>query len=643
MEKHLSQATLRTVDDYIAIRVNNGEMIIPSAEELFSYAFQGIRTIRGHEIVEIVPSTQEFSRFPAELKIRLDATPSSSELHISCRIVARTSRESCIVNDALRRTADHMLISGTWYPFVFGVLDNLRNILQHARVADLSSLTLANYLALSKADCREWVEDHTEHRLDADQMLAHFIEAPPSELRAQLYPYQIDGYNWLRTVCGEDIGCILADEMGLGKTLQVIALLVHRHKFAQKPSLIIVPATLVENWTRELRKFAPSLDFYVHKGSSRTGFPIQIQESELVVMSYDTLVQDIAMLKMIQWDLLIADEAQAVKNPDTKRTSAVKSVTRRATIAVTGTPLENRNRDLWSIADLVVPGLLGNLREFEARYADSVEDAARLEPIVTPILLRRRVADVAKDLPERIDIPQPIEMHQDLAKCYEELRSATETEYGKAATLVSLGKLRQFCVHPFQLTGEWGNPATDNGKYERFLEILEEIFARKEKVLVFIQYLHASDLFAKDLHARFGVYVDSIDGRVPISERQLKVDRFSAHPGSAVFMLNPRTAGIGLNLTAANHVIHYGPDWNPAIEDQASARSHRRGQTHPVTIHRMFFVDSVEDIIIQRLEHKRQLAEMAIVGTKGDGESREEIMRALRASPIKRRNAEDGS
>jgi SNF2 family DNA or RNA helicase len=204
--------------------------------------------------------------------------------------------------------------------------------------------------------------------------------------------------------------------------------------------------------------------------------------------------------------------------------------------------------------------------------------------------------------------------------------------------LVSLGKLRQFCVHPFQLTGEWGNPAIGNAKYERFLEILEEIFARKEKVLVFIEYLHASDLFSKDLHERFAVYVDAIDGRIPIGERQAKVDRFSAHSGSAVFLLNPRTAGVGLNLTAANHVIHFGPDWNPAVEDQASARSHRRGQIRPVTVHRMFFVDSVEDIIIQRLEHKRQLAELAVVGTKGDGESREEILRALRASPIRREN-----
>jgi len=175
------------------------------------------------------------------------------------------------------------------------------------------------------------------------------------------------------------------------------------------------------------------------------------------------------------------------------------------------------------------------------------------------------------------------------------------------------------------------------------LEILDEIFANGEKVLVFLQYHHAADLFRRDLMSRFGLHVDWIDGRVAVKDRQNKVDRFGGISGSAVLLLNPRTAGTGLNLTAANHVIHYGPDWNPAVEDQASARAHRRGQTLPVTVHRLFFVDTVEDVMIQRLEFKRELAQYAVVGTPGGRESREDIMRALRTSPMKRRNNEDES
>jgi SNF2 family DNA or RNA helicase len=252
-------------------------------------------------------------------------------------------------------------------------------------------------------------------------------------------------------------------------------------------------------------------------------------------------------------------------------------------------------------------------------------------------MLRRRVSDVAKDLPPRIDIPQVIELEPEEAELYDAVRRQIEKEYGQAATLVSLTALRQFCAHPILLENNTGykDPSVFS-KFKRLDEILEEIFAQSEKVIIFTSFTRMADLIAEHVRSKLGAFVGIIDGRLAIDDRQPLIDRFSTAIGAAALILNPRAGGAGLNITAANHVIHYNLEWNPALEDQASARSYRRGQTLPVTVHRLFIAGTVEEVVDERLRRKRELSSAAVVGVEGRSEDYADIVTALERSPVKR-------
>lgn len=433
----------------------------------------------------------------------------------------------------------------------------------------------------------------------------------------------------------EEIGCILADEMGLGKTIQIICLIANNIEENKRPSLVVAPATLLENWRREFAKFAPSVTTYIHIGSERTGFPSVLNQYDVVITSYSTLIRDMPLISMISWDIVVLDEAQAIKTPETERTKAVKEIERRISIAVTGTPIENRLTDLWSIMDFAIPDLLGERSEFESYFENDVGGAKVLEPLVRPVILRRRINEVAKDLPERIDIPQAISMPLTLAKEYESVRQKIIEKYGTVGNLVSLIKLRQFCTHPTLVSDIKGEPEKINPKYQRLLEILEEIFENGEQVLIFTSFRKMIDLLVEDIKKRFNVWTDWIDGRVTVSKRQPIVDEFNNKNAPAALILNPRAAGTGLNLTGANHVIHYNLEWNPAVEDQASARAHRKGQEKPVTVHKLFFVNTIEEIIVERLDKKREIADTAVTGVKGVDSDYTDIMRALEITPFR--------
>jgi SNF2 family DNA or RNA helicase len=450
----------------------------------------------------------------------------------------------------------------------------------------------------------------------------------------ELFGYQEIGVSFLAAVSRESIGCILADEMGLGKTLQIISLLSIEKAAARGTNLIICPATLLENWRREIAAFAPHLSTLAHSGPTRTGDPAVFASYDVVIASYETAIRDEPLLSSFEWNVLALDEAQNIKNPDAQRTVTVKGLPRRVSLAITGTPVENKLTDLWSIADFALPDLLGSRRDFEADYDDSHEDASRLAPVVAPIILRRRVADVAKDLPPRIDVPQVLSMTRQMASLYEDIRNEVIGTFGTSATLVVLGKMRQFCAHPRLLGISWEDPAIGMPKYQRLIEILEEIFARGQKALVFSSFTGMTDILLEDIPERFpAAWAGFIDGRVPVVDRQSLVDRFSEHEGFGFLALNPKAAGVGLNITAANHVIHYNPEWNPAVEDQASARAHRRKQKLPVTVHHLFFADSVEEVVVDRLNLKRMIAGGAVVGHKGTSDA-SDIARALKISPL---------
>ncbi|MGI9279743.1 MAG: DEAD/DEAH box helicase [Endozoicomonas sp.] len=468
------------------------------------------------------------------------------------------------------------------------------------------------------------------------------------ELKATLYPYQEHGVAWLNDTLKTIGGAILADEMGLGKTLQIIAVLLMDKPCPDKPALIICPTTLIANWCREVHKFAPSLTLQVHRGNDRTGYYKDLMRSDLVITTYDTLVNDITIFRGVDWSYLICDEAQAVKNPDAKRRIALSMISRQYTIPVTGTPVENSLLDLWSLADLAVPGILGEKETFPIIYPDTEEGAEELSVFTDAVILKRQVKDVADDLPQRTDIDIPVELDDTGIVEYERIRAETIAEYGMAGQLVAVGQLAIYCAHPWLRVNKPLAPGWEENvelqldskfplitpKMELCLQLLNEATSNNKKVLVFAAYNHCGDLIRKASEERNirVSYWNAINGSTPQQDRQSIVDKFTTTDGAAVLVLNPKAAGAGLNITAATIVIHYTQNWNPALEMQASARAHRRGQNNPVTIYRLFYQGTIEETMIERSLWKRELGDIAIPISSRD---KQDLANALIESPVK--------
>ncbi len=531
----------------------------------------------------------------------------------------------------------HVVLERTWYPIDTATGTEIVKLLLDAGGELGPVQSLKSFLHVRKAAAAGGPVDDITATLSISPCV--FIptgDDKPKGVDASLYPYQLLGWRWLKFLLLEASGGLLADEMGLGKTLQIIAVLSDAGGGSLRPSLIIAPGSLLENWRREISKFAPGLKVLKHHGPFRTGRPAELSGYDVIVTSYDVVVGDNSLLNMIRWKVVVLDEAQFIRNPSAQRTKAVKHLQRDAGLAVTGTPIENRLLDVWSIMDFVFPGYLGDAKSFEKQFLNNADGAVQLEPLISPLMLRRRVAEVAQDLPPRIDIPQLLELDESEAAVYEAERQRIYAEYSSAATLVALTSLRRFCAHPSLMGGDLdtADPMTYS-KFRRLDEIVEEIFERGEKVLVFTSFAVMADIIAQHVVKRFGAFAGVIDGRRPIDERQPMIDRFGSMKGGAALVLNPKAGGTGLNIVAANHVIHYNPEWNPALEDQASARAHRRGQELPVTVHRLLIADTVEDVVNNRLARKRTLSNAAIVGIEGKDEDYGDIVAALSRSPSK--------
>ncbi len=535
----------------------------------------------------------------------------------------------------------HRVVDRIWYPLEPAGSAEVLELLQSTGATLGRARSLKAFLAVRRAAADgAAIDDRT-----ADKAISPLAFAPPADdvpngVEATLYSYQLSGWRWLKFLLSEGIGGLLADEMGLGKTLQIISALSDSGAASLSPALIVAPGSILENWRREIVKFAPGLRVLKHHGPRRTGRPADLQGYDIVVTSYDSVVRDNSLLNMVPWTVVVLDEAQFIRNPEALRTKAVKHLRRQTGLAVTGTPVENRLLDLWSIMDFVLPGHLGDVRSFEAHFPDDVDGAAMLEPLVSPLMLRRKIADVAQDLPPRIDIPQILELEDDEAAAYDAIRAQIISEYGAAATLVALTSLRRFCAHPSLMHA--GVASTDPmafSKFRRLDEIVEEIFAQGQKVIIFTSFTAMSDMIARHIQSRFGAFAGVIDGRLAIDDRQPLIDRFSEITGNAALVLNPKAGGAGLNITAANHVIHYNPEWNPALEDQASARAHRRGQELPVTVHRLLVADTVEDVVAERLARKREISATAVIGVSGGEDDYGDIVAALSRSPLKQTGA----
>ena len=617
-----------------------GESFLPAAEEIYGLVFDGAPMFRGQRI-DAGPPPIRCSRYPAFLRLVIDQDDAAGDGGLFCHVRATGRGGASGPFGPWQDHPDHLIIGDVWYPLAAGAQKEIADILARAGVEKPGALSLRQYLGLRTAmgDTAHLTDD-TGGRSIQPGLAIRREESELVSFNGQLYPYQKDGWQWLSFLWSEGLGAILADEMGLGKTIQIIALLASPERDHAAPSLIVAPTTLLENWRREIAKFAPGLKTHIHQGTKRTGDYRMLARYDVTITSYDTVVRDGSMFLMIDWRIVVLVEAQAIKNPDTRRAQAVRQLRRRSGIAVTGTPVENRLRDLWSLVDFAVPGLLGDIGSFEQRFQDDVDGAAALEPLVTPIMLRRLVSEVAQDLPPRINIPQALALTENEAAAYEQIRLDTLAEYGGAATLVALTRLRMFCAHPMLLDdATWPiERALGFSKLARLFEIVDEVFASRQKLLVFTSYNRVAAMIADIIRLRYGAMAATINGETPVTDRQTIVDRFSDEVGPALLALNPRAAGAGLNITAATHVVHYNLEWNPAVEDQASARAHRRGQTRPVTVHRLFFGDSVEEVVNDRLSRKRELSGAAVVGVEGTDADIADIGRALRASPLARKD-----
>jgi superfamily II DNA or RNA helicase len=444
--------------------------------------------------------------------------------------------------------------------------------------------------------------------------------AEPPGFAGVLRPYQRRGLGWLVAMCELGLGGCLADDMGLGKTIQVIALHLTR---SAGPMLVACPASLLGNWEREVRAFAPGLPVRRYHGTGR--HLDDLGPHEVVLATYGVLRRDRARLAAVPWDLVVADEAQHVKNPGSHSARELRTIPARARLALTGTPVENRLVDLWSILDWTTPGLLGRLERFRQRVAGPIERgdhdaAARFAPLVQPFLLRRRKTDpdVAPDLPARTEHDVVVPLSAEQASLYEAVVRETMAEIRASEGIQRRGlvlrlvtTLKQVCNHPAHYLGQDGPLAGRSGKLDALDELVETIVGGGESALVFTQYVRMGRLLIGHLEAG-GIPCLFLHGRVPVADRDDMVRRFQA--GEApVFLLSLRAGGFGLNLTRATHVIHYDRWWNPAVEDQASDRAHRIGQDRPVLIHRLVAEGTIEDRIASLLNRKRALAD-AVVG-----------------------------
>ena len=577
-----------------------------------------------------------FSSLASPIRLSLCLNATGEEIQLNCYVIRRKKEIPVdLVNGVL---LNQCLTQKEWFR-ISGNIEILNSIFKELGILACGTITFNQYLLLKRAAEKEELREMTDS-VDPDfYRKVNVVRCPeiPAGIDAKLYPYQLDGYNWMRFMLSEGCGCILGDEMGLGKTLQAISLINYQIDVGNKKNLVICPVSLLENWKRECIKFAPDIDVYVHHGSKRTGYYKEFLEHDLVVISYNTAVSDLGMLKMLLWDTVILDEAQNIKNFLSGRSIAVKKIPKRAGLAITGTPFENHLTDIWSLADFVLPGYMGTIQDFKSCYDDNMEGASLIEPVLSPIMIRRMVKDVGNDLPEKVVIEQPVLMQESEAVEYERYRDeAVGLSEKEGLSIGVLQKLRMYCTHPAICDSE--NSVQDvfssSVKYQRLCEILEEVIASGEKAIVFTSYKKMFSIFNDDIEKRFHIPVMAINGDTPVEERQSIVDAFNAINAAAVLALNPRAAGTGLNITGANHVIHFNPEWNPALEDQSTARAYRRGQKKTVFVYRLFYANTVEEVVNDRISRKRQMADNAVIGNIGDEQSRKDLILALQKSPM---------
>jgi SNF2 family DNA or RNA helicase len=461
----------------------------------------------------------------------------------------------------------------------------------------------------------------------------------PSTFQAELRDYQMEGFCWLARLAHWGVGACLADQMGLGKTVQALAVILRNAH--EGPTLIIAPTSVCMNWVSEAQKFAPTLNIIQFSGANRQKLLDGLQPLDMLVCSYGLLQQEevAQMLSQVQWQTIVLDEAQAIKNMTTKRSQAAMNLKSNFKLLTTGTPIENHLGELWNLFRFINPGLLGSFESFNQRFATPIEKYQdklarnKLKKLIQPFLLRRTKNQVLEELPSRTEILLHVELSREEKAFYEALRrqaisklTESDAEAGKKhlQVLAEIMKLRRACCNPSLVM-----PDTElsSSKLQLFGEVLGELLENRHKALVFSQFVDHLHII-RDYLDKQGINYQYLDGSTSVAERKKRVDAFQAGSGD-VFLISLKAGGTGLNLTAADYVIHTDPWWNPAVEDQASDRAHRIGQQRPVTIYRLVAKDTIEEKIVQLHHHKRDLADSLLEGTEMSGKISTEALLQL--------------
>ncbi|QDT09015.1 DEAD/DEAH box helicase [Planctomycetes bacterium K23_9] len=457
------------------------------------------------------------------------------------------------------------------------------------------------------------------------ESLSNWTPEKPEALDATLRDYQLDGYRWLARLSTWGVGGILADDMGLGKTVQTLGVLLDR---ADKgPALVIAPTSVGENWIRETERFAPELNAKLYRDSDRDKLIQSAEPGDLIIVSYQLVQRDVKRFASREWGTLVLDEAQFIKNSQTKTSQAIRKIEADWRIGLSGTPLENHLGELWSLLRTLSPGLLGSWERFRTRFADPIErhkdDERRqsLARLVRPFILRRTKDKVLSELPPRTEIQLQAQLSKPERKLYEDARLAAVAELSgvvdnekqgeqRMRTLAWLTRLRQLACHPRLVDGAWSK---SSAKLDLMMNLVDELREGDHRALVFSQFVKHLGVVREALDAR-GVEYQYLDGSTPAKERQRRVDAFQNGEGD-LFLISLKAGGTGLNLTAADYVIHLDPWWNPAVEDQATDRAHRIGQERPVTVYRLVAQATIEEQILEMHADKRELVAGVLDGT----------------------------
>ncbi|HEY7833073.1 MAG TPA: SNF2-related protein [Ktedonobacterales bacterium] len=491
---------------------------------------------------------------------------------------------------------------------------------------------------IEEVSADEWIGDLLG-RLRGGDTLGEV--APPDTLHGTLRPYQQRGLSWLAFLTRYGLGACLADDMGLGKSVQLLALMLHQKAQGAltKPVLLVCPTSVVGNWGHEVARFTPDLRVLVHHGAGRVGraaaakFAAEVANYDLVVTTYSLLPRDEATLAQAEWGAVVLDEAQNIKNAEAKQSRAARKLKAPVRVALTGTPVENRLAELWSIMDFLNGGYLGSHKRFHERFAYPVEKlrdpaaTARLQALVRPFVLRRLKTDptVISDLPDKIEVKEYCPLTREQVTLYEavvrdglrQIEEAGGAMKRRGIVLAMLSKLKQVCNHPAHFLGDASALEGRSGKLIRLEELIEELLAEGDRALIFTQFTAMGDRLQPYLKQRFGAEVLYLHGSVPRQQRDQMVARFQEEDGPPLFLLSLKAGGTGLNLTRANHVIHFDRWWNPAVENQATDRAFRIGQTRNVQVRKFVCTGTLEERIDAMIEQKRELAENVI----GTGES----------------------